>query len=444
MHLPFKKLSHILVTLSLLANLVNVAPFVFPLSPTVAHAADDTTIDTIKKNIDTKNAQIEALNQEINELNNQIQSTTKQAQTLKSAISTLDASRTKLSKDIQVTQTKVGTANLTIEQLGLEMDDKARRIARNKVVLADTIRNINQAEESSLVETVLAYKNVTELWNEIESLNRFQIGLQENTATVEDLKEQLAQKQAENVAQRKKLLDLQNQLVDQKKIVETNKTDKSKLLTSTQSQEAAYQKQLALKKQQAEAFLQELNAYESQLKFIIDPTSYPSSGKGILHWPLQSVYVTQYFGDTEFAKTTNAYNGKGHNGVDFRASAGTNVLAALDGTVEGIGNTDAVPGCYSYGKWVLIRHDNGLSTLYAHLSLQKVVAGQRVKTGEVIGYSGYTGYVVPAGPSGAHLHFGVYATQGVKIVQYTNSINCKNAFIPVADLKAYLNPLTYL
>ncbi|MEK9183687.1 MAG: M23 family metallopeptidase, partial [Patescibacteria group bacterium] len=111
----------------------------------------------------------------------------------------------------------------------------------------------------------------------------------------------------------------------------------------------------------------------------------------------------------------------------------------LSGVVEDIGNTDTIKGCYSYGKWALIRHSNGLSTLYAHLSLIKVKKGQNVAMGETVGYSGSTGYA-----TGPHLHFTVYATQGVKVIKFENSVNCRNAVIPVADKKAYLNPLSYL
>jgi murein DD-endopeptidase MepM/ murein hydrolase activator NlpD len=103
------------------------------------------------------------------------------------------------------------------------------------------------------------------------------------------------------------------------------------------------------------------------------------------------------------------------------------------------GNTGTVRTCYSYGKWVLIQHPNGLSTLYAHLSLQSVSEGQSVSTGQIIGYSGNTGYT-----TGPHLHFGVYASQGIEVVKLTNSRNCRGVRLPVADFKAYLNPLSYL
>ena len=107
--------------------------------------------------------------------------------------------------------------------------------------------------------------------------------------------------------------------------------------------------------------------------------------------------------------------------------------------VAGTGNTGVLRSCVSYGKWIMLRHPNGLSTLYAHLSLIDVVPGQQVRAGQTIAYSGNTGYT-----TGPHLHFGVYATQGIEIKPLTNSVNCRNIIIPVADFKAYLNPLSYL
>jgi murein DD-endopeptidase MepM/ murein hydrolase activator NlpD len=111
----------------------------------------------------------------------------------------------------------------------------------------------------------------------------------------------------------------------------------------------------------------------------------------------------------------------------------------MSGTVIGVENTDLYPGCYSYGKWIMVKHADGLSTLYGHLSLQSVRVGQTVATGELLGYSGNTGYT-----TGPHLHFGVYATAGVVIKKFTTSLHCQGATIPIADFSAYLNPMSYL
>jgi murein DD-endopeptidase MepM/ murein hydrolase activator NlpD len=160
---------------------------------------------------------------------------------------------------------------------------------------------------------------------------------------------------------------------------------------------------------------------------------------------LGNVYcITQYFGNTSFSTANpQIYNGSGHNAIDLGVPVGTPVEAALAGTVMDTGNTDSAPGCYSFGKWVVIKHANGLATLYAHLSSINTSAGQSVGTGTVIGYSGMTGYA-----TGPHLHFGVYAAQGIQILtlaQYRGATSpCANAKMPVAPKDAYLNPMSYL
>ena len=103
--------------------------------------------------------------------------------------------------------------------------------------------------------------------------------------------------------------------------------------------------------------------------------------------------------------------------------------------------------CYSFGKWVMLQHPNGLNTLYAHLSDNTEVSkGQAVTTGQLIGYSGMTGYA-----TGPHLHFGVYAGAGVKIMDLgtfrgSGGTPCTDAgaVLPVAPNNAYLNPISYL
>ncbi len=87
----------------------------------------------------------------------------------------------------------------------------------------------------------------------------------------------------------------------------------------------------------------------------------------------------------------------GYNGVDLAAPVGTPILAAADGTV-----IVAKSGGYNggYGSYVVIQHDNGSQTLYAHASSVSVSVGERVARGEAIGGVGNTGR-----STGAHLHF---------------------------------------
>jgi murein DD-endopeptidase MepM/ murein hydrolase activator NlpD len=182
-----------------------------------------------------------------------------------------------------------------------------------------------------------------------------------------------------------------------------------------------------------------------QLKIeLADKMNLPKEGTAVLSWPLDRIVVTQQFGSSEFAqKNPSVYGGRAsHPGVDFGASIGTPAKATLSGTVTNTGNTDAIPGCYSWGKWVLIKHDNGLTSLYAHLSVIGVDPGDRVATGDIIGNTGNTGY-----STGPHLHYTLYASEGVQVVPFTNvrsTTSCAGAVTPTAPPDAYLDPMDYL
>ncbi len=90
----------------------------------------------------------------------------------------------------------------------------------------------------------------------------------------------------------------------------------------------------------------------------------------------------------------------GYNGIDIGAPTGTGILAAAVGTViiaKGGGGWNG-----GYGNYVVIRHDNGTQTLYAHMSQVLTIAGARVQQGSAIGNVGSTGKA-----TGPHLHFEV-------------------------------------
>jgi murein DD-endopeptidase MepM/ murein hydrolase activator NlpD len=227
-------------------------------------------------------------------------------------------------------------------------------------------------------------------------------------------------------------------------VLANNKAERAELLVATKNEEANYQTLLKQKQAARDLIVKEMRDFEAKLQFILDPSTIPAPGTRVFGWPLKNIVVTQYFGGTEFAKrNAGVYGGRAyHPGVDLGAPSGTQIYAPLAGTVRATGNTDAVPGCYSWGKWTLIDHANGLSTLYAHQSVISVVPGQRVATGEVIGYVGSTGF-----STGPHLHFTVYAKDGVSVRKFNeikSVTSCGAATTPVAATEAYLDPMLYL
>ena len=87
--------------------------------------------------------------------------------------------------------------------------------------------------------------------------------------------------------------------------------------------------------------------------------------------------------------------GRQHKGLDIKVYIGDTIRAAFSGKVRIV--RDEAGG---YGKYIVIRHNNGLETIYGHLSKQLVEENQEVRSGEVIGLGGNTGR-----STGSHLHF---------------------------------------
>lgn len=396
-------------------------------------------VGELQEKISSRNFEVEQIEKEIKEYEVQLNGISKEKKTLKNTIRSFDLSIKKFNSDIKVTEKKITLTSQTIEQLGTTINEKQRTIAQNIAAIAQVIRAVDAAESHSLPELILAHDRLFDVWNDVTAMEQLQNKIRDTLQNLKVLKADLEENKVAEQQRQGELENYKEDLNDKKIILQYNKTEKNKTLAETENKESVFNNRLEEKKQKREQFLAELLELESQLQLEIDPSALPQPGSKVLMWPLDDVLVTQYFGETEFAKTTSAYRGKGHNGIDLRASLGTKVKAALSGIVLATGNTDTSPGCFSYGKWVLLRHNNGLSTLYAHLSLSKVMKDEQVNTGDMIGFSGNSGY-----STGPHLHFTVYATQGVRVEQFTKSTNCRNATIPIADLKAYLNPLQYL
>ena len=134
----------------------------------------------------------------------------------------------------------------------------------------------------------------------------------------------------------------------------------------------------------------------------------------LLRIPLRYTRISSRFTLKRYHPILKRY--RAHLGVDFAAPRGRRVNATADGKVIHKGNKGG------YGKTVMIRHKNGLKSLYAHLSSynNKIKVGSYVKQGQFIGRVGTTGR-----STGPHLHFGLYkngrAINPLKIISVTKT-----------------------
>ncbi len=393
------------------------------------------TAGELREKIEQKNEDIQKLEEEIEKYQLQLDSLGKQKDSLNTSLKQLDITRKKLTADMSVTQKKIDRTNLKIAELSLQITNKQGVIANNMQALALDMRRINEIEQDGFLVTMLSEKNFTDVWNDIDSTSAVSEEIRERTADLKKVKQELESVKTETTAAKNELVALKTKLSDQKRIVDQNTKEKQKLLAQTKSSEANYQKILQEQQAKKRAFEQELRNYESQLKFILDPSKLP--GSGVLGWPLDQIYVTQQFGAKTGPHRTYV---SGHSGTDFRARTPLPVKAMADGVIKGVGDTDSACPGVSFGKWIFIEYGNGLSSTFGHLSLIKVAEGKKVRRGEIIGYTGGTGRV-----TGPHLHVSLYASQAVK-VETIPSKSCPGKILkqPVAPINAYLDPMYYL
>ncbi|MEA3321519.1 MAG: M23 family metallopeptidase [Bacillota bacterium] len=128
----------------------------------------------------------------------------------------------------------------------------------------------------------------------------------------------------------------------------------------------------------------------------------PSRGSGSLAWPAVGGYISSKMGHRW---------GKMHKGIDIARPSDRTIKAADNGVIESAGWDGG------YGNKVVINHQNGMKTTYAHLDSISVSVGQTVSRGAKIGIMGTTGQ-----STGVHLHFEVYQDGKLKDpMQYLNN-----------------------
>src|SRR3989338_5212929 len=299
--------------------------------------------------------------------------------------------------------------------------------------LGALVQAVSERDQENLVRLLVHEGFVSDFFHRLDQFSLVEEKILESLGKLRELKTELEIQKARAEDKKDELQNLQGSLKDQKKIQDLVRQDKTKVVTITKNQEKYYQELLRETERKQEEILKDIEELEEKLREQVDPGSLPERRKGFLQWPAEGL-LSQGYGETPFTKSkAGRHFYKFHNGIDISASMGTPILAAYDGTILAIGDTDKY--CYrgAYGKYIVVDHQNNLATMYAHLSLVKVERGQTVKNGDIIGYMGSTGL-----STGPHLHFTLYDARTVEIRKGTVG-TC--GLLPFGGS---LNPLLYL
>ena len=385
--------------------------------------------------INKKNAELQQVNNQILETQKQLEATQQTGSTLKKTITNIDKQVNQLNLNIHSSEITIEKLNLEISSLQYDITDTEVKVYSKKEAIDEILRQLQQTSEDTPLTVFLKGDQLTDGFFELQSLKDLNKNLTDNVAQLNVLEDQLngALQEATNKNQQKKS---ENQTLKNKKsITEDLKQEKQTLLQQTKNQEKTYQQQLSNLEKQQIAIADEITKFEADLRSSFNTSLLPTKRPGVFSWPIKMTNdggtgrITQEYGVFSYL-----YKGKSHNGIDIGGTPiGTPVYAAADGQVQTIGDNDKSSyQKYQYGKYILLKHNNNLSTLYAHLSRIVVGAGTSVSRGDLIGYSGNTGY-----STGPHLHFGVYWAPSIIM----KSIPPAHGLVPIG---VTVNPGDYL
>lgn len=394
-----------------------------------SHTAFAIDQSEIQKSIDEKLKVIQNINNQIQETQKNLATTQQKGASLNQEIKNANSLINQLNLSIKSSQVKIEKTQLEIESLNIDINNKENDMAIKRQTIGDLLRQLQTKERESTLMIFLQNKSLADSVFESQSINNLNQGLSDEIKNLEATRIDLAEKLGQTTQKKHTIQNEKTALNNKKSIAEDQKNDQQQLLKDTKNQEKNYQQQIKdLEAKQLEVS-KEVEAIEYELRSKINPNLVPIPRPGVLKWPADSSIISQGYGQTSFASKN--YRGQWHNGIDIAAPIGTEIYAVEEGVVVNVGNQDKFCPRAAYGKFTVIKHNNGLTTLYGHMSKTITEVGQKVERGQLIGYMGKTGWA-----TGSHLHFTVWST-------ITYSLQ-PTRFCGLMPVGGDINPLQYL
>ncbi len=390
------------------------------LLPAISWAQSES--DILLEQIKEKEAEIVKLEAEAQKFRDSLAKTQTQKKTLSNQLQIIQDQINQLQSELKITRAKISKTELNIKSFVSQINKKQQDINSRQKGIAQSLRAIAYLDNENIVLTLLNNDKFSDFLSQAQYVSNLQGSLYSDFKLLTEAKKNLEDLKGGEEQKKAELSELKQSLTVQNQLVQSQKQDKSQLLAQTKNQEIIYQKQISdIQKKQVE-IQQEISSLEDKLRGEV--SGVPKARPGALAWPLIG-RITQGYGPTS---VTGFYNDayKFHNGIDIAAYLGAPIRASLEGEIIASGDD----GKYAYGKWIAIRHNNGLTTLYSHFSIKSVNIGQYVNQGQIIGYEGATGFV-----TGPHLHFTVYST---------NTFKVEKRWFGLLPLGGSVNPFDYL
>jgi len=359
-------------------------------------------IQDLNDQIEDNKDKIESLKKAAEEYAQKIEEYKEKSQSLKNQLALLDNQILKIEIDIKTAQLQIDKAKLEIESMDYQIKKEEDEIEKQKLNLIEYIKLINETDQKSYLEILILNNSFAEFFNQLSYLEEIQSNLFHTVERLKILKEAIEVQKADKQRQKQELDDLKNDLQITEDKLKNELKAKEIILVETKSSEIEFEKLLVETRQRQNSIESSILNIEQQIK---DKITRLNSGSDspkntLISWPLPPPHViTAYFHDPDYPYRYIFE----HPAIDIRAKQGTPIKAPAPGYVARV--KDAGYG-YSY---IIIIHDNGISTVYGHVSGIYVQEDSYVNTGDTIGLSGGMPGTLGAGnlSTGPHLHFEV-------------------------------------
>lgn len=361
------------------------------------------------------NPEVEALNQKIEANKNKIESLKKTADeyaqkieeykgmsaSLNNQLGLLDNQIIKVELDVKTAQLKIDKAKLEIESMDYQINQNEAESAKYKQNLIEYIRQIAQNDQKSYLEILIINDSFSEFFDQMTYLEQIQSDMQNTVDHLQLLKETVTVQKSNQELQKQELENIKNDLQSKEYKLLDEQNAKEVILLETKTSEIQFQKLLQEAKQKQNEIDADILSLQGQVKekIIRLRKEGTTAANTFINWPVPSQHVTAYFHDPDYP-FRYVFE---HPAIDIRAKQGTPIQAPADGYVA-----RTVDAGYGYSYIILI-HDNGLSTVYGHVSAIYVKTDNYVQAGDIIGLSGGMPGTRGAGRMtlGPHLHFEV-------------------------------------
>lgn len=307
-------------------------------------------------------------------------------------INNLNDKTKKVEEKISKANKKIEKINEESEKVKEEIKDLEEDIASNEDSLAERLKVINNNYTLGYLKVILSSDSISDFLNNVYIVQEVVGQDKQMLQELENDKNEVQKKKEVLDKNKEEAKVIKNDLVKDKESVEKDKAELKKLKGQLVKEEEGLEKKLQKIASQNATVSDNLTSKKSVLKGSVsnDSTSNAVISNG--SWPLPGYSrISSPFG---YRVHPVLGTKKLHSGMDIPAPTGTSAVAVANGTVIYAGPQG------TYGNTVMIRHDNGLVSLYAHNSSLVVRVGDKVKKGQVVTKVGSTGR-----STGPHLHF---------------------------------------